>query len=94
MHPGYSQYIENGISIPWARMNHQMGCGMRMSEQDFEKYFHLLQKPEGRHFMIGDQISHHSGWQEGALASSEQALQQLNQILSANIAKGGNKHVS
>ena len=31
--------------------------------------------------MIGDQISHHSGWQEGALAASEQALQQLNKLL-------------
>jgi len=81
IHPGYSKYIENGISIPWGRMNHQMGCGMRMNEEDFGKYYHLLQKPEGRHFMIGDQISHHSGWQEGALAASEQALQQLNKLL-------------
>jgi len=94
IHPGYSKHIENGISIPWARMNHQMGCGMRMNEEDFETYFHLLQKPEGRHFMIGDQISHHSGWQEGALASSEQALEQLNQLLNANVAQGDNKHVS
>jgi monoamine oxidase len=94
IHPGYSKNIENGISIPWGRMNHQMGCGMRMSEEDFEKYFHFLQKPEGRHFMIGDQISHHSGWQEGALASSEQALQQLNKLLSASVDHGSKIHVS
>lgn len=94
IHPGYSQYIENGISIPWARMNHQMGCGMHMSPEDWDKYFALLQKPEGRHFMIGDQISHHSGWQEGALASSEQALQQLNTLLSRKINHGDLSHVS
>ena len=94
IHPGFSQYIENGISIPWARMNHQMGCGMRMSPEDWEKYFAVLQQPEGRHFMIGDQISHHSGWQEGALASSEQALQQLNKVLSLNITHGGASHVA
>ncbi|MCF2948631.1 FAD-dependent oxidoreductase [Paraglaciecola aquimarina] len=94
IHPGYSKYIENGISIPWARMNHQMGCGMRMSAEDFETYYHMLQKPEGRHFMIGDQISHHSGWQEGALASSEQALEQLNKLLGAKIIQGGAAHVS
>jgi monoamine oxidase len=94
IHPGYSKFIENGISIPWGRMNHQMGCGMHMSEENFKKYFHLLQKPEGRHFMIGDQISHHSGWQEGALASSEQALKQLNILLSSNIKHGGKNHVS
>ncbi|MFW8592220.1 FAD-dependent oxidoreductase [Glaciecola sp. 2405UD65-10] len=85
IHPGYSKYIENGISIPWARMNHQMGCGMRMGKEDFDKYYHVLQKPEGRHFMIGDQISHHSGWQEGALASSDQALEQLNKMLNASV---------
>jgi monoamine oxidase len=94
IHPGYSKYIENGISIPWARMNHQMGCGMRMSPDDFDKYYSLLQKPEGRHFMIGDQISHHSGWQEGALASSEQALQQLNKLLGAKLQYGDLSHVS
>lgn len=93
IHPGYSKYIENGISIPWARMNHQMGCGIRMSHEDRETYFEALQKPEGRHFMIGDQISHHSGWQEGALASSEQALNQLNKLLSNNVSTG-ELHVS
>ncbi len=93
IHPGYSQYIENGISIPWARMNHQMGCGMQMSKDDFKQYFPMLQKPEGRHFMIGDQISHHSGWQEGALASSEQALTQLNLMLDKQIYAGGERHV-
>lgn len=94
IHANYSQHIENGISIPWARMNHQMGCGMRMSHEDWDKYFALLQQPEGRHFMIGDQISHHSGWQEGALASSEQALQQLNKLLSATANNGGHQRVS
>ena len=94
IHPGCSKYIENGISIPWARMNHQMGCGMRMSPEDFDKYYHLLQKPEGRHFMIGDQISHHSGWQEGALASSEQALKQFNQLVSSHTKSGAASHVA
>ena len=94
IHPGYSKYIENGITIPWSRMNHQMGCGLRMTKENFEKYYHLLQKPEGRHFMIGDQISHHTGWQEGALASSEQALQQLNSLLAANVSHGVSQHVS
>ena len=94
IHPGYSKYIENGISIPWARMNHQMGCGMHMSPEDWDTYFTLLQQPEGRHFMIGDQISHHSGWQEGALASSEQALQQLNKLQNARVNHGESAYVA
>lgn len=82
IHEGYSSYIETGVSIPWSRMNHMMGCGSRMSEEDHDKYFALLQKPEGRHFMIGDQISFHPGWQEGALASVEVALSEFNKMVS------------
>lgn len=74
IHEGYSGYIEAGVSVPWGRMNHMMGCGARMSEDDYETKFPLLQKPDGRHYMIGDQISFHSSWQEGAFASAENAL--------------------
>jgi monoamine oxidase len=44
--------------------------------------------------MIGDQISHHSGWQEGALASSEQALQQLNKLIGLHVNRTGVADVS
>ncbi len=74
IHPGYSDYIEAGVSIPWGRMNHMMGCGARMSPENFERFLPTLQQPEGRHYMIGDQISYHSSWQEGAFASAESAL--------------------
>lgn len=74
IHPGYSGYIEAGVSIPWGRMNHMLGCGSRMSPEDYETQLPLLQRPEGHHYMIGDQISHHSSWQEGAFASAETAL--------------------
>lgn len=74
IHEGYSDYIEAGISVPWGRMNHMMGCGSRMSPEGYETHFKLLQKPEGRHYMIGDQLSHHPSWQEGAFASVENAL--------------------
>ncbi|WP_317933160.1 flavin monoamine oxidase family protein [Halioxenophilus sp. WMMB6] len=84
IHKGYSGYIENGVSIAWHRMNNMMGCGNRISESHFERNFPLAQKPEGnRHFLIGDQVSYHPGWQEGALASAETALLQFNQLVSA-----------
>lgn len=79
IHEGYSDYIEAAVSVPWGRMNHMMGCGARMVPDDYETHFKLLQKPEGRHYMIGDQISHHSSWQEGAFASAENALSEFNQ---------------
>jgi monoamine oxidase len=78
IHPGYSDYIEAGVSIPWRRMNHMMGCGTHFPGDTRERYYEMLQQPAGgRHYMIGDQISYHSSWQEGALASAEYALLDL-----------------
>ena len=75
IHAGYSDYIEAGVSVPWGRMNHMMGCGTRWTDEGRQQYYSLLQQPAaGRHYMIGDQISYHSSWQEGAFASAEVAL--------------------
>lgn len=79
IHPGYSDYIEAGVSVPWGRMNHMMGCGSRMSPENEERYFDRVRQPEGRHWMVGDQISYHSSWQEGAFASAEYALNDFDQ---------------
>ncbi len=93
VHPGYTDYIEAGVSVPWGRMNHMMGCGTSWSSglpwedgnsQLREQYYSLLQQPAGgRHFMIGDQISYHSSWQEGAFGSAEFALLELDRRVRA-----------
>ncbi len=83
IHPGYSDYIEAGVSIPWGRMNHMMGCGTSWSPDARDRYYKMLQQPDGRHYMIGDQISYHSSWQEGAFASAEVALLDLDQRVRA-----------
>nr|VFK66690.1 MAG: monoamine oxidase [Candidatus Kentron sp. UNK]VFK72164.1 MAG: monoamine oxidase [Candidatus Kentron sp. UNK] len=78
IHPSYRQYAENFVSIPWTRMNHHMGCAAEWTEETRNRYFSYLQTPlAGRHFMIGDQMSHHPGWQEGAFSSAHHALHQL-----------------
>ena len=87
IHPEYSRNIEAGVSVPWGRISHMMGCGTSWGsgrsweggdEELREKYYKLLQQPAGgRHYMIGDQISYHSSWQEGAFGSAEVALLDL-----------------
>ncbi len=84
IHEGYSDYIESGVSVIWRRMNHMMGCGAQWSEESRERYYKLLQQPAGgRHYMIGDQISYHASWMEGALASAEYALLDLDKRVRA-----------
>jgi monoamine oxidase len=84
LHPGkYRAHIESGVSVVWHRMNHMLGCGggvgdaLAPFESGPDKIRAGLLQGDGRHFMIGDQISKHPGWQEGALAVTERVLQTL-----------------
>lgn len=77
LHPNYSDFIDTGVSVPWSRMNHMMGCGNALDFENDGKLIKVLQTPESNHAMIGDQISYHPGWQEGAFASIEPALEQF-----------------
>jgi monoamine oxidase len=92
VHPGYSDYVETGISVPWGRMNHMMGCGNSFrGDPDADAKFKLIQAPAGNHYMIGDQISYHSSWQEGAFASAMYAIQDLDQRVRAESASAAVK---
>ena len=84
IHKGYSDYIEAGVSVAWRRINHQMGCGSHWDTDVRDQYYKMLQQPAGgRHYMVGDQISYHSSWMEGALASAEYALLDLDKRVRA-----------
>ena len=84
IHNGYSSHIEAGVSIPWGRMNHMMGCSAAWTQDQRQQYFELLRQPAaGRHYLIGDQVSYHPTWQEGAFASAEYALLDLDKRVRA-----------
>ena len=74
LHPGYRNYMENGVSVAWYRMNHMLGCTAR--DIDVETLA-VLRRPEGRHYLLGDQISAHPGWQESAVLSAHDVLQRV-----------------
>ncbi|HEY5647222.1 MAG TPA: FAD-dependent oxidoreductase, partial [Pseudomonadales bacterium] len=78
IHPNYRRYAETAVSVAWHRMNHIMGCTAAWTEENRERYFSYLQQPvNGRHFLMGDQLSFHPGWQEGAFSSAHFALGEL-----------------
>ncbi|MDN4502825.1 FAD-dependent oxidoreductase [Alteromonadaceae bacterium BrNp21-10] len=77
IHPQYRQYIEKGVSICWHRMNHQLGCGTLWDDEHYAAGFELLQKPTGRHYLMGDQMALLEGWQEGAVQSAWYAMQDI-----------------
>jgi monoamine oxidase len=74
IHPDYASHVESGVSVAWHQMNHMLGCAAQWEEPLFKQWFKTLQAPVGGHYLIGDQVSYHPGWQEGAIASAHHAL--------------------
>jgi monoamine oxidase len=77
IHKGYGDYVESGVTVAWHQMNHMLGCAAQWDESLFNEWFKKLQAPSGNHFVIGDQVSYHPGWQEGAIASAHYAIAQI-----------------
>ncbi len=67
------------VSIAWHQVEGQSGGYTLWNHADpkTEKHYQRLLKPEGRFFVIGDQLSPLPGWQEGAFMSAENAINQL-----------------
>ncbi len=87
IHPGYGSYVETGVTVAWHQMNHMLGCAAQWDEALFKKWFTKLQTPVGSHYLIGDQVSYHPGWQEGAIASAHHAIADID----ARINAGGSQ---
>ena len=74
VHPDYRGFVENGVSVAWARMPYLEGCPVLWTDALRAAHFETLQRPAGRHYLVGDQVSHLPGWQEGAVASAHHAI--------------------
>ena len=79
IHPSYRSHIENGVSVAWHRMNHILGCSAAWTDELRAQWFDRVQAPMGRHYMIGDQVSYHPGWQQGAMHSALYAIADIDQ---------------
>jgi monoamine oxidase len=76
IHPDYGKHAETAVRAAW-------------TEETRRLYFTYLQTPlNGRHFMMGDQISYHPGWQEGAFSSAHHSLTELGKRVSAELGGG------
>jgi monoamine oxidase len=90
IHPNYRNQVEKPITVAWHRMNHMLGCSARWQRNrsgwthEEEELYHALQQPvNGRHYMIGDQVSMHSAWQESAVMSAQWAMTDMDRRLRA-----------
>jgi monoamine oxidase len=86
VHPRYGEYVENGISVVWRRMRYLQGCAPLWTAAGRSEFFATLRAPQGRHYMIGDQVSFASGWQQGAMDSAWAAVRDIDARVRAEIA--------
>ena len=86
VHPDYRSYVETGVGVMWHRMNNMLGCAAEWEPETREKYFARIQAPFGRHYMMGDQVSYHSGWQQGAMHSALHAVKDIDTRVRAELA--------
>ena len=87
IHPNYRRHVETGVTVAWHRMNYLMGCTTQWQSDEIRREsFRLLQQPAGRHYLIGDQMSYHPGWQEGAISSAHLAMAEMDRRVRAELA--------
>ena len=93
LHPDYRLQVEKGITIAWHRINHMLGCAARWRsgpgpmDTHAEDMFQTLRHPAGgRHYMIGDQVTKHSAWQESAILSAHWAINDMVSRMSGGAA--------
>lgn len=71
VHPQYRQNLHSGISVAWAKVPYSLG-GWSTSTPST-----LLQAPDGPFMFTGDHLTYLQGWQEGAIISSLNALNNM-----------------
>ncbi|NKB33249.1 MAG: FAD-dependent oxidoreductase [Pseudomonadales bacterium] len=71
VHPQYRQNLSAGVSVAWAKVPYSLG-GWSVSTPSS-----LLQLPDGPFLFAGDHLTYLQGWQEGAVISSLNALNNL-----------------
>lgn len=82
LHPEFAEPglvpMELGLSIAWQNVPFQRGGWARWEDdEDDRKAYAELLSPDGRFFVVGDQVSTLPGWQEGAMMSAEHVVEQI-----------------
>jgi monoamine oxidase len=74
IHPGYSKLVQQGISVAWPHVPHNMGAWAEWTPKQKETIFRTLLKPDGAIYFAGEHTANLSSWQEGAILSAHYAI--------------------
>ncbi len=76
-----------GLSIAWHNISSQLGGfpGLGQDRTEARKAYLRLLQPDGRFYVIGDQVSPLTAWQEGALMSVEHVVKEISMQRRASV---------
>jgi monoamine oxidase len=80
LHPRFDEDVprELGLSIAWKNIRYQLG-GWADDWNCPDSNYNRLLRPDGNVWVAGDQMSHLSGWQEGAIRSALHVVERIAQ---------------
>jgi len=80
LHPRFDEDVprELGLSIAWKNIRYQLG-GWADDWNCPDSNYNRLLRPDGNVWVAGDQVSHISGWQEGAIRSAIHVVERIAQ---------------
>lgn len=84
LHPEFADMrivpSDKAISIAWQNIQNEGGGWARWdsTSDDHANAYSRLLRPDGRFYVIGDQVSQLPGWQEGAMESAQYVIELIN----------------
>ena len=79
IHPQGAEEFASAMSVAWHRVPFTLGCYGLWTTETREKHFKNVSTMDNRIVLAGEHISYIPAWQEGAILSSLEAINQLTQ---------------
>jgi monoamine oxidase len=77
LHANYRRHLTRGVSVAWKNIPFSMGAWAEWSREARAQYYPALLKGDGPFLFAGEHMSYLNGWQEGALRSAHDVLQEI-----------------
>jgi monoamine oxidase len=70
IHSQYREAFETGFSVAWHRVPYSLGGWPVYTDHTRATYYPRLLEPDGRIYLVGEHLSHITGWIEGAIRAA------------------------
>jgi len=86
LHPDFADFVDKdlGLSIAWQNVPLLNGGWADWTKEQVKEYRRLL-RPDGRFWVVGDQVSYLPGWQEGAMLSAHHVVRQIGEVAAGRV---------